>query len=89
MDGRLKLKSRPGKRPPYGFGFGIGRDLAASKRMDYVACNDWTNALIDADNAKREKQFAEASAHIARADAIRTRLISAWVLRKRDQRFKA
>ena len=57
--------------------------------MDYVACNDWTNALIDADNAKREKQFAEASAHIARADAIRTRLISAWVLRKRDQRFKA
>ncbi len=66
----MKLKSRPAKLPPYGFGFGIKRDIAASKRLDYVACNDWTNALMDND--------------VARADALRTRLISAWVRRERD-----
>ena len=72
--------------PPLSFGRGMSREIAASHHLEVIACNDWTSALIGADDARRRKDRSEADRLVSHAAGVRDCVISKWVRRPENVR---
>lgn len=86
MTSQIRFRSRPSRLPPFSFGFGehgFKREIHRARRVEYIAFNTWTNALIDYDNARIEGNKEAAEKHLAYADAQRTKIIGEWIRRSR------
>lgn len=76
-----QLKSKPKVIAPTSFGRGPKLEITASRSLEFIAFNDWTMILLEADDMRRAGKKEEYLRMVRVAIGVRDKIISEWVRR--------